>query len=277
MITVPKIGQSLMKDYLDYRAGRYCGLQFVASHIDGVDLGGSDAMALGNYFEYHALGNPTRSGEIPVAEMTKGRTLKDGTVKGQEMTAPYQRATTQAANFRKMIEHYQIEILERNLEIETDGMRGRLDFIGTIPGSALGMKTSDRVPFIGDLKYSGLLENKWEDYGWDEESLQYKDKILIQWVHYSTLYHAKYGKPAPFLFFVYSSTNDIDSKIILLDFPDESRRDSHLRDVEFVRRGLEMDLEIGMVPVPDIRRCSTCPIGNCPRRMTIPSITRVPL
>lgn len=278
MIPVPKIGQSLMKGYLDYRSGNECGLQFVASNIDGQEVYSSDAMHLGVYFEYLALGSPARDGSIPEPKLTKGRTLKTGEVIDQRPLAEYERAHIQAENFRRMLEHYQIEIIAVNVEIETDGERGRLDFIGTIPGNRLGGSSDDRIAFVGDLKYSGLLENKWEDYGWDEESLQYKDKILIQWVHYSMLAKAKYGIEMPFLFFVYSSTNERDAKIIHLPYPDESRIDSHRRDIEFVRSGLTMDLEIGMVPVPSIARCARCALApSCSYRMTIPPIKRVTL
>ena len=52
-MSIPKISQSLMKDYVKYLNKQECGLLFKAKYIDkNVDSPPSAAMKLGIYFEY---------------------------------------------------------------------------------------------------------------------------------------------------------------------------------------------------------------------------------
>lgn len=62
-----KISQSFLKDFSDYKSDfeTVCGLQIKAKFFDGVEFPSSEAMDLGNYFEYKATGCLPRNGKVP--------------------------------------------------------------------------------------------------------------------------------------------------------------------------------------------------------------------
>jgi hypothetical protein len=75
------ISQSFIKSLYEYKRGDLCGLQFKAQYIDGVEFPSSDAMKLGQWFEYMCTGQTTKFGHIPEADRLKPKkaTKKDKT------------------------------------------------------------------------------------------------------------------------------------------------------------------------------------------------------
>ena len=59
------ISQSFLKEFAEYKSGNTCGLQIKAKYIDGVKFPSTDAMELGNFFEYMATGSLPRDGHTP--------------------------------------------------------------------------------------------------------------------------------------------------------------------------------------------------------------------
>ena len=166
----PKISQSLIKKYVDYLGEKECGLFFKARYIDKdpeANTPPSDAMKAGIYFEYLCTGGLPRSGEVPLPEMT---------AKGK-LTAPYERAQQSAEVFKRIMAHYKIKVLKVGLYVEADGINGILDILAEWNGETV----------VIDLKYSGLIDDKWNELGWQTESLHMKDSIMIQGVHYKLL------------------------------------------------------------------------------------------
>ena len=53
-----RISQSFLKDFSDYKSDfvDVCGLQIKAKYFEGVEFPSSEAMDLGNYFEYKYWG-----------------------------------------------------------------------------------------------------------------------------------------------------------------------------------------------------------------------------
>ena len=65
------ISQSFIKSLYEYKRGDLCGLQFKAQYIDGIEFPSSDAMKLGQWFEYMCTGQTTKFGHIPEADRLK--------------------------------------------------------------------------------------------------------------------------------------------------------------------------------------------------------------
>ena len=95
-----KISQSFLKDYNEYKGKNLCGLQFKAKHFDNIEFPTTEAMDLGNYFEYQATGSLPRNGQIP-----KPRLSYAGT-KRETVSAPFKRAMQSAMLFKKIKSQY---------------------------------------------------------------------------------------------------------------------------------------------------------------------------
>ena len=262
-----KISQSLMKEWTDYilisekkktpNSHKNCGLYVKAKYIDKIDLKEepSDAMKEGIYFEYLATGALPRSGETPEPERT---------MKGQ-LTTAYQRVEKAAQLFKSIVKHFQIKILKTGYVVSTDIMTGIIDIWAEWNGK----------PCIIDLKYSGLIDDKWNELGWDTESLPMKDSLMIQGVHYKLLVKESLGLDVPFYYWIFNSKDSSDMKIIE-EIVDEDKFTFHKEIVEKTLSSIERELERGFKAFPDFRYCKDCPLfANCPKKAEYPTIIPV--
>lgn len=257
-----KISQSLMKSYVDYLNQKECGTFFKANYIDKdpeAQKPPSDAMKVGIYFEYLCTGALPKSGEIPEPEVVYKGTARE------KMSAPYERAIQSAEVFKQIIDHYGIKIKGVGLTLESPeyGMNGVVD---------IHAEWNGKDCFI-DLKYSGLIDDKWNEMGWDLESLHLKDSLMIQGVHYKILAREVLGiDDMPFYYFVFSSQDPNNVKIILQEV-DESRISSHVVAVGNVISKLSSD---SFTPLPSLVRCSNCTISHkCPHKVDYPLVEEV--
>ena len=124
-----------------------CGLFFKARYIDKIPFKDepSAAMKEGIYFEYLCTGSLPRNGIVPEPEKT---------LKGQ-LTTAYQRVYDAAQLFKKIIAHYKIKIIKVGYVISTDTMTGIIDIWEEWNGKEC----------IIDMKYSGLIDDKWDELG----------------------------------------------------------------------------------------------------------------
>jgi hypothetical protein len=258
-----KISQSLMKGYVDYLNEKECGLFFKANYIDKdpeAQKPPSDAMKVGIYFEYLCTGALPKSGVIPEPEMAYKGTNRE------KLAAPYERAQQSAEVFKQIIDHYKIKILDKGIYLETNEMNGVADILAEWDGEQV---------FI-DLKYSGLIDDKWNEMGWDLESLHLKDSIMIQGVHYKLLAERVWGiDNIPFYYFVFSSQDPNNVKIIRQEV-DESRKQAHVVAINNVMGKIKNDLANGFKPLPSLSRCNSCPISHkCKYKVNYPLIDEV--
>ena len=262
-----KISQSLMKEWTDYvlisekkkspKSYKNCGLYVKAKYIDKRDLKEepSDAMREGIYFEYLATGSLPRTGEVPEP---------DKTMKGQ-LTTAYQRVQSAAELFKSIIKHFKIKINKTGMVVSTEEMTGILDIWAEWDGK----------PCIIDLKYSGLIDDKWNELGWDTESLPMKDSLMIQGVHYKILIKDALNLDVPFYYFIFNSKDCTDMKIIE-EVVDTDKFEFHRQAVANTKASILKELEYGFKPFPDFRYCKNCPLFNeCEHRAEYPSITKV--
>jgi hypothetical protein len=257
------ISQSFLKEFNKYKIGQSCGLQVKAKYIDNnYPNESSEVMELGNFFEFMATGSLPRDGHIPIAGVVYKGTAK------QKLDDKYQRAMDSALFFKKIINFYNIEIKQTGKIVTQDGMTGIMDIYAY---------WNNRHTII-DTKYSGLLYDRWNDLGWDIDSLPEKHSTMLQPVQYKILLSLELGIPIEdidFYFFVFSSTNSNDAKIIKV-VNDESTIEQHKLAVAYVKKQLEKPIDKVFKAKPELLRCNNCRIkNNCEFKIEIPTIVEV--
>ena len=297
------ITQSTIKAYQDYHLGNECGLVFVEKYINKrYDLfPPSDSMQVGNWFEYQCLGATTKSDLIPQPEKTKSG----------ELTAPYKRMQSHINNFKLFMTQYGIEIVsvqeklkvgETIIEIEDkntgeivpfniDGLEGTTDAICRATKDIYGfydtkdegnkrvIKTDESViikageKFIMDVKTSGLLSDKFSDFGWHLDYLSGKEKIIRQPIHYKYVSELIYGKQYPFLFLLFSQTNEYDFRSILFNIDEDQHIKEHKERIVWTNKWIKYHLKKGFKANPDVVRCHDCPLKvGCKHFAAVPKI-----
>jgi hypothetical protein len=256
------ISQSFLKEYADYKSGDTCGLQVKAKYIDGIKFPSSDAMEYGNAFEYLATGSIPRDGHIPEIERVYVGT------KRESISAQYQRIIQSAELFKKIIKHYEIEIIDIGRVATQDGMTGIMDIVA---------KWDDRICII-DTKYSGLIDDKWSDFGWNLDMLPERHNLLLQPVQYKIILSKELGcdpEDIDFYFFVFSSKEVMDVKLIKVNV-DEITIANHLSIVELVKTELQKPIDKVFKAKPNLKRCFECPIKeNCKFKVEVPNIDEI--
>jgi hypothetical protein len=256
------ISQSFLKEFAKAKTGEVCGLQTKAKYIDGVKFPSSEAMELGNFFEFCATGSLPRDGHIPEAKIVYKGTAREA------VAEPYIRVINSSKLFKTIINAYNIEIVEIGKTVTNNGMTGIMDIVA---------KWNDRVCII-DTKYSGMIDDKWSDFGWDINSLPEKHGLLIQPVQYKLLLSAELGcepDDIDFYFFVFSSKDVMDVKLIKVHI-EEATYASHLSTVEWVKNELQKPIDKVFKASPEFKRCFECPINsNCKEKIEIPTISEI--
>jgi hypothetical protein len=267
------INQSLVKDLVKYQKNELCGLIFNNKWILHQYGKGSTANNLGHFFEYLCTGALAK-GETnaPKADFTK---------KG-EMTADFQVAQKQAVYFKEVIQKYGIKLISAgdkvvadgkwvgtlDIEAEWNGIYEKSDFLTPDP-----LNPNNRV--IIDLKYSGLLEDKWSPFGWHTDTLSKKEGTMLQAKHYKFLFWKKYGFNPPFFFFVFDSKNVGVCKIIYVDI-DDYELEQHEIFLNKAKAYLERQLDIGFKPIPTYDSCQNCAYNQwCHFKVETPPIITI--
>jgi len=256
------ISQSFLKEFAKYKSGDTCGLQVKAKYIDGVKFPSSDLMEYGNAFEYLATGSIPRDGHIPQIEKVYKGTARES------VSTQYQKIIESAELFNKIIKHYQIEIIDTGRVVTQDGMTGIMDIVA---------KYNNRICII-DTKYSGLIDDKWNELGWNLDMLPEKHNLMLQPVQYKILLSKELEcepEDIDFYFFIFSSKEVMDVKIIKVNV-DELTIANHLTTVEWVKTELEKPIDKVFKAKPQLKRCFECPIkDNCKFKVEVPHIDEI--
>lgn len=255
------ISQSLIKSYTDYKMGNECGLVINEKYIKKNYPPPTDAMKKGIYFEYKATGALPLDGNIPQPEVVYKGKPNEG------LSAEYKRIEESVLLFKSILKHYKIKILSVGKKITVSGMSGILD---------IEAELDEKKVYI-DLKYSALIDDKWNELGWETQSLPYKDKLMLQGVHYKILAKESEGiEDIPFYYFIFSPADSKYAKIILQEV-DDDRINLHYAVVSNVRSEFTKELESGgFKPMPSLKRCSGCYLfSNCQHRTEVPLIETV--
>ena len=276
-VTKFKITQSLIKNLRDYQEGKgECGLQIEAKYIRGEwnKFEPTDVMRLGTWFEYKLTRAIPKNGEVP-----QPVTKRDG-----NLTAPYERMLKHVDNFKKLQTILGFKILDNDVTWSWEDLAGTLDLLcestkDIIQDGIIIVKKGQK--FIADIKSTGLLDDKWNDYGWNLNNLGNKTKIITQPIHYKYLGKQLYGEDMPFLFFLFHSNQEYDFRVINF-VVDEDVYDDHLEWVSWTRTWMNhyvkegftahIDTQEGKI-YPSVKKCAECPLKvGCKGFRVIPTI-----
>ena len=254
------ISQSLMKDLQAYMVGEECGLLLKAKYLDGVETKTSEAMHLGQYFEYIATGQLPRNGQIPEPKFVyQGKP-------NQKLSEAYQRAYSSAMYCKSIFNALEIQIISTGEKISYDKASGTTD---------VRAKWNDKSVII-DLKYTGLLDNKWDERGWHFDTLDQKDKLMIQAVHYTYIETNRTGEDVDFYFFLFSSSDPNDVRIAKVEIDHlkiELHKENIARAYSLWNKLITND---SFKAHGNLAKCSSCPINQtCPSRVILPQITTI--
>ena len=169
-----RISQSLIKELLEYQDGKSCGLQLEEKFIKNNfhKFIASDSMSVGTWFEYELTGALPKGDTTPNPKVTTTGKL----------IAAYEKMIPHIDNFKTAMYFYGLELLTAGEKIKYGDLEGTLDIrakatkdIQTDSGKIITAGSE----IIIDIKTSGLLDNKWSDYGWEIDNLSNKIKIVL--------------------------------------------------------------------------------------------------
>jgi len=266
------INQSLVKDLVKYQNNEECGLVLTNKWVFQQFGEGSKANKLGHYFEYLCTGALAKGeSNAPQPEYTK---------KG-ELSSEFELARKQSIFFNELMNKYSIKLLSAGDKvIADDKWIGTLDIlaqwesIGKYIDFEFGEDNPDKKVII-DLKFSGWLDDKWNEFGWHTDTLPKKQGTMLQAKHYKILFWKKYGFNPPFLFFVFDTKILGKVKIINVDI-DEWELEQHEVFLEKAKKYFEYQLKIGFEPKPTYERCLICKYENwCNFKITTPPVITI--
>lgn len=263
-----RISQSMIKELIKYHEGNVCGLQFVEKFIKGNfdKFRPSDAMSVGTWFEYELTGALPKDGIKPKPEYT---------LKG-ELTAPFRNMQNHIKCFKSTMLYYGFEIVTVGEKIVHKDMEGTLDLRCRATQDVrtqTGLVIKKGEIFMVDLKTSGLLDNKWADYGWEINNLSTKINLVMQPIMYKYIEKQNTGKDIKFLFFLYSTANEFDSRIINFVCDEEAYTDLEVT-IANARILLDKYNASGWKARPTMKDCAKCPIKiGCEHFAGVPPIT----
>lgn len=256
------VSQSMLKDWRRYKKKELCGLILKAKYIDKtypVNADDSDAKRLGRYFEFILTGSTGRDGIEPQPDWYESALKKEPRLrKVDDMKKPYQLAHKNAERVKVYFKKMKIKVIEVNVRIQRGGMEGTIDVIATYKGQRI----------VIDVKYSGLIDNRFDEMGWTmtDEQKNFHGVQAHQY-HYLTL--------IPFFFLVVSSTNEDDILFIEAEFTEFSK-EQHEVEIEKVRTDMLYGKDFAFIPYPELVRCKNCAIAaGCPVKTEVPIIKKV--
>lgn len=269
LMHMEKITQSFIKDAREYFSGSLCGNIMKWKWVDGklYDLD-SDDVRLGCYFEYYftlittGKGTLPKDGRIPVRGMYAN---------GKQSLAPYALAEANAARLKDQFEQMGLKIVAAGRKLTKGRFSATIDLEVECQKKIIfddghTWKKGDRLTF--DLKYSGLISNRWEVFGW--AALLMDGPHVQKKYHYTQATQYHYVGKAPFYFLVVSSKNENDTLLIHVDVTEEMVEE-HIQEASSLYEKFEFEAKIGFEARPSISVCSRCSIRlACKDRHTFP-------
>jgi len=240
------ITQSELKDFLAYKKKEMCGTEFAKRWVTrDMEWKSSKPQRLGSYFEFivtDTLG-PHDDGD-PAPDL-----LKTG-----KMGVDFQRAHDRALMLKSIMADSGMTILSAQERFEKDMLRGiydmKVDYNGEIA--------------IVDLKYSGLLNDRWSAWGWS--GLDYpeqKNHHKIQAIHYSAI------SGLPYYYLVVSSQPKFELKLIKWEVTEEDIQEHKETAQEAIDQIETLKVMDSWLDYPEIIKCLDCPLAaECSSRTT---------
>jgi len=257
-----RISQSLIKSFWDYSEGNICGELYKESLFNKKisPYKTSDAMLAGQVFEYIATGQKNYNCEVPELPSMFS---KDGYSKQGEVIK------AQADNWKKFVR------TNKFLRVKTG------EFLSyetqTYKATALPdvVAQKGKQTYIIDLKF-GDPDATFGDFAWADQTLKYKDKLLLQAKQNVLLWYKMTGEKAQFMFYIASKTNPNNAKARIIAFKDiDGMLKEHELLIENTYKGLVFLLENGiMEPTPELKFCTDCKV-SCVQKVSVANIKTI--
>lgn len=266
---IKKVTQSFVKDCRDYFSGSLCGNimreKWVNDRLIELD---SDAADLGAYFEYYFTLIKTGVGTLP---KNKKVPLRGMYASGKQPLAKYAIAEANALRLMAYFDEMGLKILRAGVKVTKGRFEGTIDLVVECNKKITfddGRKWKIGDVLIIDLKYSGLLDNRWDKFGWAGLLLSgphiQKDFHKIQAIHYH------YVGGMPFYYLVVSSTNENDIELFHVPVSKEMEQ-AHIDEANQLFEKFEFESKIGFEARPSISVCNGCPLNaECKDKHTFP-------
>lgn len=248
--------QSALKDF---ERQEVCPRKWKAKWIDHeIESQSSDAMDMGKYFEYLAIGAGARAGD----EVTDLPRNKNGSKTANQLRIEEQADICKSMFDPKSENFIGIELISVQLKLENEeDEKGTLDF--------LGKRVSNGKPVIGDLKLTADVENTRGNYGWgNAEQLDFTQQI-----HYHNLFVDVYDEEPETLLLVFDYSPRKGIKHIELQITDskiEQVKERFTTAKEVFSQYTNDDWE---VYDPSESECADCPL-KCKNRFVKPLLQK---
>jgi hypothetical protein len=201
--------------------------------------------------------------------------------KNGELSSAFLVAKKQSEYFEVLRAKYGFSIASAGEKVIADGQ-----WVGTLDIKAKWNSVFDKFNHLRsvnnpdnlviiDLKYSGLLEDKWSEFGWNYETLPKKEGTMIQAKHYKFLFWKEYGFNPPFFFFVFDSKEIGKAKMIYIDI-DEYELKQYEQFLLNAKSYLIKQLDKGFEPIPNYEACTSCAYNSlCMFKTDVPPIITI--
>jgi hypothetical protein len=266
--------QSFHKDMIAYLAGNECGNLIEAKYVYGKLFEPSKDQALGQYFEYelakrYGLEALPKDGKVPQAEMMAS---------GKDKMAPYRLADVNVQRVVNYLLEMGLNPIMAGIKLTKGNREGTIDLVCEATkkaiikvsntGEVIKLKKGDRI--VIDVKYSGLIEKGFQDFGWDllnnPKQREYHGIQAKQYHYISSL---------PFFFLVVSSKNDVDIRFFYVSISEQAI-EAHIKEGNELIERFEYEKSIGFQARPEVGKCSECPLKvNCRDKSTVPDAIQI--
>ena len=257
-----KLSPSAIKSYWQYEKREMCGLLFDELYVQktGVQIPKTAKMLFGERFEF----------------LTTGATLRDGTEPPPLLT-PTGRVAKANEDIEIQRDRAHLALKENGITIKEVSVTLEIDRGDYILKNILDTVIEiDGVRGILDFKTSGLLGNKWEEFGWTKETLHYRRHHLIQAAcNTITAREVWHQEHIPYFFYVAHNTNPDKAALFEVVFTDASLAE-YDDMIENAYLGIITEQELDFQAHPDYERCLSCPLfDTCTSKRVAPKIDKV--
>jgi hypothetical protein len=261
----PNISQSLIKAYLDYSApdSKECGIAFRKRYFEKIKTEPTDVQKLGIYFEYMATGYHHMSEPTPQPEYVYKNTAKE------RLSAEYERANLSAQFYKAILKKHNIEVISNGQYFIHDEVSMITDVIANWNGEKC----------IIDLKYTSLFDDRFNEYGWNTDTLSERHKLTLQPIHYKYLFRKIEGiEDIPFYFFIFSAKDPEKVKIIKVNVQEVQLHFHEHETIKKTKNNINhyYNNPQNLLPRPSYLKCIECPFADdCEYRAIVPLIEEI--
>ena len=269
------VHQSTVKNYWALLEGD-CPKRWYANNISNeIENQLGDAAAMGNRFEFLLTGTLNRDGTVPPQ-----LTTATGAV-SKAINARIQECVNLAI---VTLEHegYDIEDAKKSGGVQYyfnhSGIGGTLDLF-------IWNKKEQRLHIV-DLKFSGLIGDKWNSFGWNWKEPSFWNHLSNNRGHKIQAEHYRFGvelqtgiKNVPFIFAVFDNRAKQEGRYRLFRMKSSLKnRLWYLKEMTMAIKGMQEMLDEGKFPSkPDYDRCKGCPYTKeeCPAKKLRPDVVEI--